>query len=256
MIFLLVVSADILDILRHKPLKQAINKRTFHKLLLLFLMLLGFVGLIGRLFNLNFKYLTYLLFMCVLTFFIMVNFLLQHLTMQQKFMELSQFMLKLCIYFRIYQKTHLSVIETLKDAPKWIVDVFDQGLIVSADLYQLSDHYLMKSLVEIFDASETIGMLHADVQLKRLEYDIEVWMSQTRIHQKEAIKLLKRLMFLFVMGIGIAYVAQNMLATSTQIHTHVRYQWIVFTFLGMTLMGLLIACKRLTQPWILKDECL
>ena len=114
----------------------------------------------------------------------------------------------------------------------------------------------MQSLISIFESSESVGFSQTDYQLKRIEQDIESWITQTKLYQEEERKLQNRLLLLFGLGLTIAYFAQNMLSRSLEVHTYNNYQILMLTFIASTLLAIIYASKRMKKKWILKAECL
>lgn len=252
-IFILIVLSDLLDVIKEKPIRRQQDKNQFKKMCVQFLIVIMAVFVVGELFSLHMKYKVYILIMGLITYLLMINFSLKYLNEKQRFYDISQFMLRLCIYFRIYKKSQLTLEEASKDAPQWISKSLPSNV---SSLYELIPHYLMQSLITIFDASERVGYLHTDHQLKRLEQDIETWIMQTQSHQQQELVLQKRLISLFGMGLLIAYLAQNMLNSAVAVHYHIPYQILVFMFLTLSLLGVIFAGKRLDKQWIIKEECL
>jgi len=252
-IFILIVLSDVIEVLKENPIRRIQDKNQFKKLSIQFLVVVVTVIVVGQIFSLYLKYLIYILVMGIITYLLMINFSLRYLNEKQRFNDISQFMLRLCVYFRIYKKTQVTLEAASKDAPSWIKKELTGDL---RTLHKLIPHYLMQSLIAIFDASEQVGYLHTDHQLKRLEQDIETWIMQTQSHQQQELTLQKRLMLLFGMGLLIAYLAQNMLDNALSVSHHMQYQQLVFLFLTLSLLGIIFSGKRLDNPWMLKDECL
>lgn len=258
-IFVLIVLSDILTVLKEKPFKSVTSKNEFHKQITQFVVIIVAVVFMGKLFNLITQYLIAVSIMGICCYVLVLNYHVHHVSEAQKFQDISQFMLRMCIYFRIYQKSTVTLLESSKDAPLWIREscqkIVDNSLSLQ-ELLQILPHYLMQSMISIFESSESVGFSQTDYQLKRIEQDIESWITQTKLYQEEERKLQNRLLLLFGLGLTIAYFAQNMLSKSLEVHTYNNYQILMLTFIASTLLAIIYASKRMKKKWILKAECL
>lgn len=260
-IFCLLVLTDIIEVLKTKQFRKNLDKKEFLQLTLIFVGSLFGIWFIANLFHLNMKYQIYLMVVVMVSVLLIFSYNLNYLKHKHDFEDLSQYMLRLCVYFRAHQKIQPSLLDAAQgfEGPfKKKVDQIAKDYETNNDfekaIVDLSHHYLMKSLIEVFKSSEKVGHSHSDSQLIRLESDIEAWIYQTRAYQKEEEGLRNRMMMLFGIGIMISYFAQNMLMQSMEMQSHATYQLMIFSFLGANVMAITFLNRRVIEPWFLKKE--
>ncbi len=262
-VFILILLSDIIEHLIKKPFRKNLDKRQFVQLGSLFVFSVFIIYLLGTMFHLNSKYLIYLSIEVILAVLLLISYNLNYLNHKHGFEDLTQYMLRLCVYFRAHQK----IKPTLESAKEGFEGKFkkklDQALIdfensgdFMASMGDISDHYLYKSLLEIFKSSEEVGHSHSEHQLVRLEYDIENLIYQTQKHQKDEAGLRNKMVLLFGMGLLISYFAQNMLMSSVDMRAVLSYQKLMFYFLSGNILCILLLSKRLLHHWILDKEVL
>ena len=264
-IFCLLLISDIVTLLRKKPFtyKNSLsNKKTVNEFILYIGLLVG-LGIIGKYFLLNITQLVWLLMMVTVSFLLTVMFNIDAINKKNEFDTLSQFMLRLCIFFRIHKKT----IPTLKDSIEGLDERFqnkvnkiiaclESGESIKESFIDFSNHYLMKALLEVFTSSESIGTQYTDYQLQRLEKDIEKWIRQTNAYQQDEQKYQKKMSALILMSLGIAYLAQNMLIQALDVSNVMSYQSLIFVFLSGLMLLIVLMNRRNCNSWFLKEEFL
>lgn len=199
----------------------------------------GVVGL-GYLFKLKWRYLVYLFIMSFLTGLMLLYYNLYYMFYRDEFYKLTQFVLRLSNYYRIYQKENLAFEKAGSD--------------VSLEVYQ--NHYLINSLMNIIKLGESVSHDKTKYQLRRIEEDIEIWLMDTDQYQKKERHYFNRLLGLFGFSLIIAYITQNMLHHIVDIYVLDMYQFLMLGFLSSILLVVLLAAKRLATSWILEEECI
>ncbi|HZJ86603.1 MAG TPA: hypothetical protein VFC75_00130 [Erysipelothrix sp.] len=262
-IFILILLTDILELLQKKVFRKNLDKKQFVKVCSIFAGAIFAIYILGSMFYLNRKYLLYLSVEIVVAVLLLLSYNLTYLYNKHKFEDLTQYMLRLCVYFRAHQKIQ----PTLLDAKEGFEGKFEKQLDEAylafetsgdfiASMGDISEHYLYKSLLEIFKSSEEVGHSHSEHQLTRLEYDIENLIYQTRKHQEEEAGMRNKMLLLFGMGLLISYFAQNMLAKSIDMRSVKTYQTLMFYFLSGNILCVLLLSKRLRHSWFLNKEYL
>lgn len=260
-VFCLLVLTDILEIIKSQSFSKALDKRQLLNLCLIFMGAIFGIYVLGNLFHLNTKNQVYLMIVVVISVLLILSYSLQYLKNKHDFDDLSQYMLRLCVYYRAHQKIHPSLLDAKsgfnnqfkKKVDQVLLDFETHGDFASA-ISHLSNHYLMKSLVEVFKSSEDVGHLHSTRQLIRLENDIENWIFQTKTYQKDEAQLRNRMLFLFGIGLLISYFAQNMLMQTLDMKTLGTYQTLIFVFLALNIFCVVFLSRRLCYSWFLKRE--
>ena len=200
---------------------------------------LGVLGL-GYLFKLKWHYLVYLFIMGFLAGLMLLYYNLQYMLYRDEFYTLTQFVLRLSNYYRIYEKENLALEKAGSD--------------VSLESYK--NHYLINSLIEIIRLGESVSHEKTKYQLRRIEEDVENWLMDTDQYQKQERHHFNRLLGLFVFSLVIAYITQNMLHHIVDIYVLDMYQILILSFLSSILLVVVLAAKRLAVSWILEEECL
>ncbi len=202
----------------------------------------------------------YLCIMGVVSLLLIINFNFELVRHQLDFDGLSQFMLRMCVFFRIHKMTLPTIIDARNGVDKrfqssidTMIQKLEQGESIHI-LKEISNHYLLVSMVEIFEAAERVGTQSLDHQLERLEHDIEVWIAQTKRYQEEEMQLRRRMTYLIIMSIVVAYLAQSMLMHAIDVSGDPMYQYLVLGFLMGLLVLLVIMNKRSMSSWYLSEE--
>lgn len=262
-IFTLILISDILEILMVLRFKKNQDKSEWAHTLFLIATALFSVLLLSRIFKVNMKYTIYLLMISFNAVLLMMSYSLKQVKNQYEFEELSQYMLRICVYYRSHQKIYPALTDAMdgfngkfKRKCEHVTQQFDSGVSLEEAMQTFEQHYLLKSLVKILESSESIGHLHSDAQLTRLEYDIENWIFQTKAYQLEEKKMRQRMILLFGVGLMISYFAQNMLLQSVDMKSHNTYQQLIFMFLGSNIIAVVMLSRRLCQSWYLSKEFL
>lgn len=262
-VFILVVLSDILSIIKEKQFRNNLDKMQFVQLITLFGGSLFGIYLLGNLFHLKLQFQVYLMVQIGVSVLVMFSYHLQFLQHKHEFEDLSQYMLRLCVYFRSFQKIQPSLLEAKKGFMGSFSKKLDEGLKrfekkgdIQGAMGWISQHYLFHSLLEILSSSERVGHQHASNQLLRLEEDVESWIFQTKSYQKEEAQYRNRMMLLFGIGLAISYFAQNMLMQSMDMKALSVYQQLVFLFLALNILAILFLSKRLCHSWFLEREFL
>ncbi len=262
-VFCLIVLTDIIHVLRHQKLHKEMDKNLFIQTVFLLALSMFGITLLSKLFHLQLKYIIYLSMVLCVSVLLLISFALQEVKMKREFEDISQYMLRVCVYFRAHKKIYLALIDaktgfegSFKVSCEKVVENYNMGVSLEDSMIQLTDHYLMKSLVEILDSSEHIGNMHSEAQLSRLEYDIEHWIFQTKSFQKEERKHRNKMLLLFLIGLVISFFAQNMLMQSIDMKNVSLYQKLMFVFLASNITAVVLLSRRLCQSWFLKKELL
>lgn len=241
-----------------KNLKEELYSILFYTFVLLFL-----VNLLASIFSLNFKNQLYLSLIVLVSFVVVFNYHVKYLSNKINFENVSQLLLRLCIYFRVYNKIIPSFRESMKGFDEKftkecqsILDDYEANGDFKASLSSLSNHYLVYSLAEIFESSEHIGHELSENQLVRLENDIEAWIFQTKQYQEEEKKMRNRMILLMVFGFVISYFAQKMLMNTVDLSSLNTYQHLIFVFLFLNIISFVLMYKRNTMSWFLSREAL
>lgn len=261
-IFILLLFYQCAQTLIKHPLSKTIDKKMAVKMIIQIIIAAIFINSIQNLFLLEKRSKVIINIFAIFTFIIVIHNFLYYLNCRNEFDDISKLMLRMCIHFRIHQKLSPMLSEIGQDLSSDIkrkVEKIQQKMNQDSDGYELleiTSHYLMNSLIQVFIASEQIGNQHTDQQLYRLEEDIEMWIHQTFQYQFEEVKYIKRTYLLIFMSIGIAYFAQSMLIKSINISYISTYQnLIIYFFCGIFYCCIKVS-NRFTYEWILKDECL
>lgn len=264
-IFCMLLGTDILNFILSGNLVQVLrssSRKTLIKGILNFSVVMMVLIVAGYYFKLEIKSIIYLCIMGLVSLLLIINFNFELVRHKLQFESLSQFMLRMCVFFRIHKMTLPTIIDAMSGVDKKmqksmdiIVEKLEQGESIHL-LNKLSTHYLMASMVEIFDAAERVGTQSLDRQLERLEYDIEVWISQTKKYQDEEMQLRKRMGYLILMSIVISYLAQSMLMHAIDVSSDPMYQNLILGFLMGLFVVLVLMNKRSIHSWYLNEELL
>lgn len=262
-IFCMLLGVDILNFILTGNLRRILKASTRNRLIkgiLNFILITGVMIAAGYYFKLSIKGIMYLCIMGVVSVLLIINFNFELVRHQLDFENLSQFMLRMCVFFRIHKMTLPTIIDARNGVDikfQSIVDSIilklEQGESVHI-LKEISNHYLLVSMVEVFEAAERVGTQSLDHQLERLEHDIEVWIAQTKRYQEEEMQLRKRMTYLIIMSIVVAYLAQSMLMHAIDVSSDPMYQYLVLGFLMGLLVLLVIMNKRSMSSWYLSEE--
>ena len=262
-IFCMLLGVDILNFILTGNLRRILKASTRKRLIkgiLNFILITGVMIAAGYYFKLNAKGIMYLCIMGVVSLLLIINFNFELVRHQLDFDSLSQFMLRMCVFFRIHKMTLPTIIDARNGVDKrfqssidTMIQKLEQGDSVHI-LKEISNHYLLVSMVEIFEAAERVGTQSLDHQLERLEHDIEVWIAQTKRYQEEEMQLRRRMTYLIIMSIVVAYLAQSMLMHAIDVSGDPMYQYLVLGFLMGLLVLLVIMNKRSMSSWYLSEE--
>lgn len=262
-IFCMLLGVDILNFILTGNLRRILKASTRKRLIkgiLNFILITGVMIAAGYYFKLNAKGIMYLCIMGVVSVLLIINFNFELVRHQLDFDSLSQFMLRMCVFFRIHKMTLPTIIDARNGVDKrfqssidTMIQKLEQGDSVNI-LKEISNHYLLVSMVEVFEAAERVGTQSLDHQLERLEHDIEVWIAQTKRYQEEEMQLRRRMTYLIIMSIVVAYLAQSMLMHAIDVSNDPMYQYLVLGFLMGLLVLLVIMNKRSMSSWYLSEE--
>jgi hypothetical protein len=262
-IFCLLLGVDILNFILNGNLARILRTTKRHRLfkgILNFTMILIIMIVAGYYFKLNTKSILYLCIMGVVSLLLVINFNFELVRHEMEFENLSQLMLRMCVFFRIHKMTLPTIVDAKMGVDRKYQKSMD-GIIVKLEqgesihiLKKLSSHYLLASMVEVFDAAERVGTQSLDHQLKRLEHDIEVWISQTKRYQEEEMQLRKRMSYLIIMSIVVAYLAQSMLMHAIDVSSDPLYQYLILGFLMGLFVLVVLMNKRSMKSWYLSEE--
>lgn len=262
-IFCMLLGVDILNFILTGNLRRILKASTRKRLIkgiLNFILITGVMIAAGYYFKLNAKGIMYLCIMGVVSVLLIINFNFELVRHQLDFDSLSQFMLRMCVFFRIHKMTLPTIIDARNGVDKrfqssidTMIQKLEQGDSVHI-LKEISNHYLLVSMVEVFEAAERVGTQSLDHQLERLEHDIEVWIAQTKRYQEEEMQLRRRMTYLIIMSIVVAYLAQSMLMHAIDVSNDPMYQYLVLGFLMGLLVLLVIMNKRSMSSWYLSEE--
>ena len=262
-IFCMLLGVDILNFILTGNLRRILKVSTRKRLIkgiLNFILITGVMIAAGYYFKLNAKGIMYLCIMGVVSVLLIINFNFELVRHQLDFDGLSQFMLRMCVFFRIHKMTLPTIIDARNGVDKrfqssidTMIQKLEQGESIHI-LKEISNHYLLVSMVEVFEAAERVGTQSLDHQLERLEHDIEVWIAQTKRYQEEEMQLRRRMTYLIIMSIVVAYLAQSMLMHAIDVSGDPMYQYLVLGFLMGLLVLLVIMNKRSMSSWYLSEE--
>lgn len=262
-IFCMLLGVDILNFILTGNLRRILKASTRKRLIkgiLNFILITGVMIAAGYYFKLNAKGIMFLCIMGVVSVLLIINFNFELVRHQLDFDGLSQFMLRMCVFFRIHKMTLPTIIDARNGVDKrfqssidTMIQKLEQGESIHI-LKEISNHYLLVSMVEVFEAAERVGTQSLDHQLERLEHDIEVWIAQTKRYQEEEMQLRRRMTYLIIMSIVVAYLAQSMLMHAIDVSGDPMYQYLVLGFLMGLLVLLVIMNKRSMSSWYLSEE--
>ena len=262
-VFCLIVMSEIIELYKTRYFKDKLSREFLIHNTLVFIGVFFVIVVLSDLFHLQFKYKLYLLVIAFVSTLLIITYNLKNIQEHYEFENVSQYILRLCVYFRAHQKIYPSLIDAMdgfddkfKSKCQKLLGAYEAGEPFSDIVLTLSNHYLMKSLAKILESSENVGHIHSEAQLVRLEYDVENWIYQTKTYQKEEIKLRNKMLLLFGVGLLISYFAQNMLMQSVDMQGLYTYQILIFSFLALNICAALYLSKRLTYPWVLRQEIL